>query len=130
MEAALVTPLLVLLALVAVGLGRTASTRLEVNSAARQAARAASLARDADTAATQARSTAQAALAEDGVTCADLRVTVDTADFTPGGNVTVALSCTTRLADVAMPGLPGRASLQGRFVSPVDVYRSVSGDAP
>ena len=121
------TPLLVLLALVAVGFGRTASTRLEVNSAARQAARAASLARDPDTAAAQARATAQAALAEDRVTCADLRVTVDTADFTPGGTVTVAISCTTRLADVAMPGLPGAATLISRFVSPVDNYRSISG---
>ena len=120
------SPLLVVLALVAVGFGRTASTRLEVNSAARQAARAASLARDPDTAAAQARSTAQAALAEDRVTCADLTVVVDTTDFTPGGTVAVAISCTTRLADVAMPGLPGQATLRARFVSPVDVYRSFS----
>jgi Flp pilus assembly protein TadG len=123
-EAALATPLLILLALVAVGFGRTASTRIEVNSAARQAARAASLAPDPDTAAAHARATAQTALAEDKITCADLRVTVDTTDFTPGGTVTVTITCTTRLTDVAMPGLPGHATLQARFVSPVDVYRT------
>jgi Flp pilus assembly protein TadG len=122
-EAALVTPLLVLLALVAVGFGRTASTRIEVASAARQAARAASIAPDPNTAVTQAKAAARAALAEDRVTCADLTVAVDTTHFAPGGTVAVTISCTTELGDAAMPGLPGRVQFRARFVSPIDEFR-------
>ena len=129
-EAALVAPLLMLLALVAVGFGRIASTRMEVDSAARQAARAASLARDPDTAAAQARETATAALAENRITCDQMSIAVNTADYGPGGTVTVTVRCTTRLADVAMPGLPGRTTLHARFVSPVDAYRSDPGGGP
>jgi Flp pilus assembly protein TadG len=129
-ELVLLTPLLVLLALVAVGFGRLGTSRLEVDAAARQAARAASLARDPATATAAARATAQAALAGDRLSCAGLAVTVELAAFAPGGTVAVTVACTTRLADVALVGLPAQVTLHGRFVSPVDTYRSVSGGGP
>src|SRR5262249_9562983 len=129
-EAALVAPLLMLLGLVAVGFGRIASTRMEVDSAARQAARAASLARDPEVAAARARETAQAALAENRITCDQMSVAVNTGDYGPGGPVTVPVPCPPRLADVAMPGLPGRTTLHARFVPPVDVSRSDPGGGP
>jgi hypothetical protein len=119
-----VTPLLVLLAVVGIGLGRTVSTRIEVDSAARQAARAASLARDPATAITRAWHVAQVALSVNRLTCTRLEVTVDLANYRPGGTVAVTVSCTTALSDVAMPGLPGHATKSARAVSPIDPYRA------
>src|SRR5262249_1482629 len=98
--------------------------RMEVDSAARQAARAASLARDPEVAAAQARATATAALAENRITCDQMSIAVNTADYGPGGTVTVTVQCTTRLADVPMPGLPPRSA------PPVVLSRSAPGGGP
>jgi Flp pilus assembly protein TadG len=123
-ETALLAPLLLLLALAAAGLGRTATGRIQLDAAARQAARAASLARDPATAATTADTTARAALAGTRLTCTDLRIATDTSHYAPGGTLTVTLRCTTQLADIAMPGLPGNSTLTAQFTSPIDTYRS------
>ena len=68
-ELVLVTPLLFLLLLFAVAAGRLVQARLDVDSAAQQAARAASLARTPAAASAQATQVAQAALAGQSVTC-------------------------------------------------------------
>ena len=66
-----------------VALGRLAGARLDVDGAAAQAARAASIARDPATASAMAQQTATAALGSDGVTCANLTVNTDTSQFDP-----------------------------------------------
>ncbi|MDG4864414.1 TadE/TadG family type IV pilus assembly protein, partial [Streptomyces sp. T-3] len=66
MELVLLTPLLVLILLIVVGLGRLADARLRVNDAAHQAARSASLARTDAAAQTGARASATAALTGPG----------------------------------------------------------------
>src|SRR3984885_14397824 len=71
-ELVLITPLLMLLLLLIVAAGRLADARLQVDSAAMQAARAASLARAPATAAADATATAQAALASEHITCSPL----------------------------------------------------------
>ena len=68
-ELVLVTPFLFLLLLFAVAAGRLVQARLDVDSAAQQAARAASLARTPAAASAQAQEVAQAALAGQSVTC-------------------------------------------------------------
>ena len=83
-ELVLLTPLLILVLLFVVALGRLAGARIDVDGAAAQAARAASIARDPATASAMATQTATAALGSDNVTCAQLSVSTDTAQFQPG----------------------------------------------
>jgi Flp pilus assembly protein TadG len=124
-ELVLITPLLMLLLLLIVAAGRLAGARLQVDSAAMQAARAASLARDPATAAADATATAQAALASEHITCSPLGVSPDTADFTPGGQVSVQVSCTVSLSGLSLLHLPGAETLTSQFTSPVDTWRGV-----
>ncbi len=122
-ELVLITPLLILIMLLIVTAGRLVDARLQVDGAAMQAARAASLARDPGTAATQAAATAQAALASEHVTCNPLAVSPDTSAFRPGGQVTVQVTCTVSLAGLALLHVPGSQTLTAGFTSPIDVYR-------
>jgi Flp pilus assembly protein TadG len=122
-ELVLLTPLLVLMMLLTVAAGRLVQARLQVDSAAQQAARAASLARDPATATADATATATAALASENLTCANLAVSTGTSDFQPGGQVTVQVSCTVALSGLALLHLPGTRTLTSRFAAPIDVYR-------
>jgi Flp pilus assembly protein TadG len=122
-ELVLVTPFLVLLLLFAVAAGRLVQARLEVDSAAQQAARAASLARTPAAASAQAQEVAQSALAGQSVTCDPAVITPDTGDFVPGGEVTVQVSCTVHLSDLSLLHIPGAETLTATFTAPIDVYR-------
>jgi len=122
-ELVLITPLLILILMLIVAAGRLTDARLQVDSAAMQAARAASLARDPIAAASQADATAQAALASEHVTCDPLTVTPDTAAFRPGGQVSVQVSCTVSLAGLTLLHLPGSQTLSASFTAPIDAYR-------
>jgi Flp pilus assembly protein TadG len=125
-ELVLVTPLLILLLLFVVALGRVASARIDVNGAAAQAARAASIARDPESATNAAQATATAALAGDHVTCANLQVATDTGGFGAGGTVAVTVTCNVDLADLAGLRLPASTAISARSVSVVDTYREAS----
>jgi Flp pilus assembly protein TadG len=124
-ELVLLTPLLVLMLLFVVALGRTVSARMEVDGAAAQAARAASIARDPATATAMAEQAATTALGSDHVTCADLTVTTDTADFAPGGQVAVTVTCTVDLADLVGLRLPASQSISSTSTAVIDLYRAV-----
>jgi Flp pilus assembly protein TadG len=123
-ELVLLTPLLILMLLFVVALGRTVSARLEVDGAAAQAARAASIARDPSTATAMAQETATAALGSDGVTCGHLTVTTDTASFAPGGQVAVTVTCNVGLSDLTGLRLPASESVSSTATSVIDVYRA------
>ena len=106
----LVTPLLIVLLLFAVAAGRLVQARLDVDSAAQQAARAASLARDPRSRRAQAdaRSRRQPWPAQH-VTCDPPPSARTPARSGPGGQVTVQVTCTVCLADLraaARPRLP------------------------
>ena len=126
-ELVILTPLLILLLLFVVALGRLAGARIDVDGVAAQAARAASIARSPQVATSSAEQTAASALSSQHVTCAHLAVSVDTTDFTPGGSVAVTVSCAVHLADLTGLDLPGTQTVANRAVSPIDEYRSVSG---
>ena len=125
-ELVLLTPLLILFLLFVVALGRLAGARIEVDGAAAQAARAASIARSPAGAVAAAEQTATSALAGQHVTCAQLTVTTDTAAFTPGGFVAVTVTCAVDLADLTGLRLPVTETISNRFVEPIDRYRGVS----
>ncbi len=124
-EMTLLTPLLIILLLFIVFCGRLADSKLRLDDAAHQAARAASLARTVTQAHDDARATARAALTDAGITCQSLIVTVDTAGLRPGSTVIVGIRCTVGLSDVALLGVPGSTTLSASFASPVDTYRGV-----
>jgi len=124
-ELALVTPLLLLLLVFVVMLGRLAEARLQVDDVAAQAARAATVAGSAGNASVAAQQSATTGLASAGVTCSALSVTTDASDFVPGGVVRVVVTCSVSLADLSLLHLPGSETLTASAVSPVDQYRSV-----
>jgi Flp pilus assembly protein TadG len=125
-ELVLVTPLLIVLLLLAVAAGRLVTGRLDVDSAAQQAARAASQAGTPGQASAQAAQAAQAALAGQPVTCDPALVTTDTSQFAPGGEVTVQVTCTVRLSDLSLLHVPGSETVTATATAPVDTYRTVS----
>ena len=122
-EVALVAPVLIVMLLFVVGLGRLASARAAVDGAARDAARQASIRRSPARAVAEAEALARAALAGRDVTCTDLAVDVDVAELRPGGSVAVEVACTVALSDVSLSGLPGSKRLRSSFVAPVDRLR-------
>jgi Flp pilus assembly protein TadG len=126
-ELALLAPALLLLLSFAVVAGRTQIAEGSVQEAARAAAREASLARDATTAAALAGAQAERALATQDLRCQRTTVDVDTAGFQapPGqpGDVTVTITCVVGMADLLAPALPGSVTVEASFTSPVDAYR-------
>src|SRR5439155_10518540 len=126
LEITLITPLLVLLLLFVVGLGRIAAARGEVDGAAEDAARAASIARSPVAAQADAQSAASQTLAGRSLTCQPLDVAVDTAEFRPGGTVAVSLTCTVQLSDLGPVGFGATKQLHGHAVAVIDVFRGVS----
>jgi Flp pilus assembly protein TadG len=118
-EVVLITPLLILAMSLIVAAARLAEARLQVDSAAVQASRAASTARGPAAAVASAQVIAQAALASRHITCSPLTVTAGLAGFRPGGQVRVQVSCTVPLAGLSLLHLPGTLTLHSQFVSPV-----------
>lgn len=124
-EIVLATPVLVSLMLLAVAGGRLASARGEVDTAARDSARAASLARSSAVAERDGRAAAEATLADRHVTCRDLTVAIDLTDFQPGGTVTSTVTCAVELRDLTGLGLPGTRMVSSHFVAAVDRFRGM-----
>ncbi len=123
-ELILVTPLLLVLALLAVGLGRATDARIRVEDAAHHAARAASLTHTAAQAERAARQAAASALADSGARCAKHTVLLRHEGLVAGSVVTATVSCRAELRDLAGTGLPGALELTATSRSPVDTYRS------
>lgn len=127
LELVLMTPPLVLLLLFVVFVGRLAEARADVDRAARDAARAASLARDPASAETAGVAAADATLDSGGVSCRELQVSVDTDSFGAGSAVAVTVSCTVEIGDLALLRVPGARLLSATFVEPVDAFAGVAG---
>ena len=127
-EVAIAIPVLVaILLLVGVLLARGVDARLRVDDAAHQAARAASLTRTPAAATRAAEQAATAALSHAGVGCVDPAVVVDMSDFTPGGLVTVTVSCRLDLSYAAALLAAGDLRiLTATASSPIDTYRAVT----
>jgi Flp pilus assembly protein TadG len=126
-ELTLLTPLLVGLLLFVILCGRTVSVQLDVDAAAHDAARAASIARTVPAATTSARDAALATLATRGAVCPTPSITVDTAGMRPGGVVTVSVTCRVPLRDLALLGVPGTRTVTSTASSPIDVFRGGPG---
>jgi TadE-like protein len=128
LELVILAPILLGLLGLLIAAGRTTIAQGSVDAAARDAARQASVSATPAAAQASGQASARAALRQDGLDCAPV-VLIDTSQFTsvpPGrpASVTASVACAVPLADLALPGLPGTASLHASFSSPLDVYRS------
>lgn len=127
-ELTLIAPVLILLLLLVVELGRLGVARGDVDGAARDAARAASLRRSTSAAVASARSAAQDTLAARGVTCRNgpgVAVHTGPGGFAPGSWVAVDVACTVDLSELSLLRVPGAKTMSARFVSSIDTYRGV-----
>lgn len=128
LELVILAPVFLGLLGLVIAAGRTALAQGSIDAAARDAARQASIALTPAAAQAAGQASARAALRLDGLDCNPV-VVVDTSQFTtvPAGRpaaVTAAVTCTVPLANLALPGLPGTATLRAQFTSPLDIYRS------
>jgi Flp pilus assembly protein TadG len=121
--------LLLLVALLTVA-GRVNGANAAVEQAAADAARSASIARTAGTAQSAAVTSALATLTGQDLQCTGTTVTVNTSGFAapPGqpATVTATVSCPVRLADLAVPGLPGTRTVTHTAASSLDTFRERS----
>lgn len=124
-EVVIVTPIAIMLLCLVALVGRTATAREQVDEAARDAARSASLERDPSAAWWAAQDSATTSLAAGGFRCASTSVDVDTSAFQPGGQVAVTVRCDIPLSDLGLLGLSGTRTVQSRSVSVVDQYRGL-----
>ncbi|GAA2106280.1 pilus assembly protein [Kitasatospora saccharophila] len=128
-EAALLVPVILTFALMAVAAGRLQTTGAVVDAAARAGARAASLSHSREGAQQAARDAVAQALAVRQVRCETLSLQdLEYRPLTVGGEtlttVVVQVSCEVPLADLTgLDRLPGSKTLTGTFSSVLDRYR-------
>lgn len=125
-ELVLLAPLVVVLLLFVAFCGRLVLADGQVDAAARDAARAATLARDPGRANADARRAAAAALAGNSTPCDRIDVDVAVGDFQPGGTVAVDLACQLSLGDLGLLGLDAPRTLRGDSTAVIDRYRGVT----
>lgn len=107
--------------------GRTATAHQSVESAAADAARAASLERTSTSARAGAISAATNSLSNQGIHCLDVHVSVDADQFnrTVGepATVSVRVQCRIDLSDLSVPAVPGSRLISATMTSPIDTFR-------
>ena len=118
-EMVLLTPAIVAFLLLVIAFGRYVAVRGEVESASRDAVRAASLERSSSAAANAARTTASASLSSRYI-CQPAQLG---GVFAAGETITVHLECSASLSGLGLIGLPGRVTVQGDSSAPLDLYR-------
>jgi Flp pilus assembly protein TadG len=122
-ELVLWTPVLALFIVLIVAAGRIVAAGSDATGASRDAARAASLQTNMTAAETAAQRAARDSFGRQGDRCQKLTVTVS-GSVAPGGLVTVSVSCTARLSDLAIPGAPGSRTLSATSTVPIETTRS------
>jgi Flp pilus assembly protein TadG len=124
-EIVILTPLLVVLALLLVIGGRLASGLQDVGDAARTSVESAVIASTPSAAQAQAATTAGYEISHDGLQCTPYSVTTDVTDFIQGGAVSVQLRCGIELVTLGIPGLPGSVTLSDQATAGIELYREM-----
>ena len=124
-ELVLVAPVFALLLAFVVAVGRTQSSRADVEAAAHAAARTITLSRDADVGVAQARSEAEQMLPVGSPTCR----TMGWATHVDAERASVTVSCEVDLADAAMIPVPASYTVSATSDEVFDVHRE-KADAP
>lgn len=117
----------ILMLVVVALLVRVNQTGNAVESAADAAAREASLARDTAQSQNAAAQMANMSLAQAGVDCINLSVSIDSAGISAPlgttGVVSATVTCTISVSNSVLIGLPGTREITSTAISPVDAYR-------
>ncbi|ASW53100.1 TadE/TadG family type IV pilus assembly protein [Plantactinospora sp. KBS50] len=139
-EVAILAPVFILLLGLAVVAGRAAVARSVVDSAAHDAARAASIARTREQAVADGKAGVEQVLAGQGINCSSAASVRLTGRLPTGESVSLdyafdpwrvgelvfvvaTVRCVVSLDDLWMPGTPGTITIERSFVSPMDRYR-------
>lgn len=121
----LVPIMVMFLQLIVLG-GRLASTTADIQSAAHEAARQASLARGPGTADDVIRPIVDTALANKGVQCQSRWVILTPAtNFVAGGVVEVSVTCAVALSDLDLLQMPGSVTVTRLAREPIERYRVI-----
>ncbi len=125
-EVVILAPALGMFVALIIAGGRVALSHQAVESAAADAARAASISRTQGQAASNAETAAVASLASQNLRCVSTSISVDTTGFaSPVGtpaSVGATVNCQADLAGL-LPGLPGSMTISATMRSPLDTYR-------
>lgn len=123
-ELVLLAPVLVLLCGIIVMAGDFRSAANDVSNAAYAAARAASYTSDPVAAQYAGQTAAVDSMANRGDACASMTTSIDTSDFTPGGDIKVTVTCVAALAQITgFSIIPGHKTFTATAVVPIDVHR-------
>jgi hypothetical protein len=106
-----------------VGVGRIVDAQSQVDSAARDAVRNASIARSGGEAEARAAAAARASLGGFGWCLGGPSTRTDTSAWAPGGLVSVTVTCDADLGGLSLIGLPGSKLMTGRATAPLDTFR-------
>lgn len=127
LEAVILFPVLILVLLLVIAFGRIGSAGNAVGTAARNAARAASLERTGGAASSAGSQMARSVLDQQGLQCTSTSISVSTGGFSAQigepASTTATVTCVVRLSDIGLPGLPGSKTLTSSFTSSIDSYR-------
>ncbi|EFQ83076.1 TadE-like protein [Aeromicrobium marinum DSM 15272] len=118
-EVVLLVPILVMFLLLVVAAGRYVTVRSDIDSAARDAARAASLERTP----AAARAAAQQVAASQLQGYSDCQVARMGGSFVSGGVIDITLECRVSNEGLGLIGLGGSLQISGDASAPIDTYR-------
>jgi Flp pilus assembly protein TadG len=127
LEMVILLPAVLLLFGLVVAFGRTTTADTDVEHAARVGARAAASAQTSGGGHALASAVVADSLRRAGLSCASGPAVSVTGPWTPGGRITVTVSCTASLADVTKFGVPGARTLSATASEVIDRTR---GGAP
>ena len=129
LELAVATPAVLLVLLLIVAAGRMSTAHSQVQEAARDAARAASLQRTLPAAASAAQAATSRSFISQQVHCTSLATSTSGSFGAPGvgGSVHVVVSCQVPLADLSLLPVPGSRAVTAEATSVLDTYR---GEGP
>lgn len=126
LELTLIAPAFFALLSLVLAYGRYAAVTGLTESAARDAARAATQSRSLLDARDRVDRIVADTLADAPPSCRDTgQGRLENVAFLPGDYVTVRVTCDIDYADLGLPGAPGSHTVVRRFTSPLDPYRGV-----
>lgn len=128
LEMVLMTPIFVIFIMFLAMLGRLVDAQSQVEGAARDAARAASVARSVGAAGEFAQRAASESLGGGTPCTGGPQIAMIPDPWGPGGQVRVTVTCDVDLGDVSFGSLPGSRRLVGEAVAPIDFYTFRGGD--
>ena len=120
----LIAPVAVALAMLILWTGRKVDTDAQVQAASSAAAQSAARQRSPTAAVAAAQSTALAMLTDVKACAGGPVIAIDAANFHPGGDVTIVVTCSPQRTDLVLSGAAS-ATFAASSTAAIDTYRSI-----